>query len=239
MTSRLSSILFLVFLLPGFFVQAQVELPADELAKESVVPKFDNSVTIKSRNITLASKFEVGLYYGWNFAEPIENQSKVGLNLGYHWDEVNSFFLNYASWLSGLNTQYTSSLHSSPYSLDFTRAPALQSSAWLNYEANIYYGKISITKKGISNLSVYPILGVGMTNYTNKSYYGLNAGVGAKFYFSSRWALRTDFKIQYSGQPSPFLGGYMRTDQTAPQAGQFTDVYAVGTILDIGLIALF
>ncbi len=218
---------------------AQVELPQEELAKETVVPRFDNPTTVKARNIILNGKFETGVYYGWNFAEAIENQSKMGLNLGYHWNEISSVFINYAAWQAGLNGQYTSALSAQPYNLDFTRAPQLQSSLWVNYEWNVYYGKISITKKGISNLTVYPIAGGGMTTYSNKSYYGINAGLGAKFYFSPRWALRTDFKLQYSGQPSPFLQGAMKTSQAAPTPDRFQDTSALGTILDVGLVALF
>ena len=219
-------------------VHAQVELPEEELAKESVVPRFDNPTTVKDRNVTLSHKFETGIYYGWNFAEAINNQSKLGLNLGYHWTETSAVLINYAMWQAGLNSQYASSL--SAQGLNFNRAPALQSSTWINYEWDIYYGKISITKQGVMNISVYPIGGIGMTTYANKSYYGLDAGVGAKYYFSPRWALRTDFKVQYSGQPSPFIAQLNPSlYPTPPTYSQFGDTNAIGTILDIGLVAIF
>jgi len=235
--ARLSKIILFLFLMMSWSqVQAQMELPAEELAKESVVPKFDNSTTVKSRNVVLDHKFETGVYYGWNFAEPIENQSKIGVNLGYHWDEMSSLFINYSSWISGLNNQYSSALYSK--GLDFTRAPALQTSMWGNYEWNIFYGKISIAKQAVGNLSVYPIMGVGMTTYTNKSYYGVNGGIGTKFYFSPHWALRVDFKIQYSGQPSPFLPNIL-TSKPVPQPSDYQDTYSVGSILDVGLVAIF
>ncbi len=246
MTARFQNlrtkIIFMIPLIAGVFFgspsKAQVTLPEDELAKESVVPKFDNATTIKARNVVLSHKFEASVYYGWNFAEAIENQSKIGFNLGYHWDEFNALVLNYAQWTSGLNTQYTSSLLSK-YNLDYTRAPALQSSLWLNYEWTLYYGKISLAKQAVMNLSIYPIFGAGTTAYSNKSYYGVNAGIGAKFYFTPHWALQTDFKVQYSGEPSPYLSGYMQTSQPVPSKSQFADTYAVGTVLDVGLAAVF
>jgi outer membrane beta-barrel protein len=236
-TALLAATLIIV---PFTKVQAQdVSLPEDELSKESVVPKFDNPTTVKVRNVTLANKIEAAVYYGANFSEAIESQYKVGVDLGYHFNEYNAIFINYAQWNSGLNTQYTNSLGASPYNLDYTRAPTLQSSTWLNYEWYLYYGKISVTKQTVMNISVYPILGVGMTAYSNKSYFGGNGGIGTKFFFSPHWALRADFKIQYQGQPSPFLTGYMVKSQPVPSPGQFSDTYAIGTVLDIGIAAIF
>ncbi len=231
--------IFSALIFTSVVVRAQVELPEEELAKETVVPRFDNSTTVKSRNVILDRKIELGVYYGWNFAEAIENQSKLGFNLGYHWNETSALFLNYALWQAGLNTLYTSTLQQL-YQLDFTRAPQLQSSAWLNYEWDVFYGKISFTKQVVTNMSMYPIFGAGMTTYTNKSYPGVTAGIGTKFYFSSRWALRADFKLQYSGQPSPFLGNNaLKTGTAVPSQNSFQDTYAIGSIFDIGVIALF
>jgi outer membrane beta-barrel protein len=219
-------------------VKAAVELPEDELAQESVFPKFDNPLSVRSRNINNSKKIEVGGYLGFNFSEPIENQMKLGANLGYHWSEANALMFNYSQWMTGLNSQYTSSLNSR-YGLDFNRAPVLQNSMWLHYESLLYYGKISLSKQTIMNFNLYPIMGLGMTTYSNKSYYGLDGGIGWKLFFSKRWALRCDLKIQYSGQPSPFLNGKMKPSQPTPGASDFKDITTLSTIFDAGLVALF
>jgi len=219
---------------------AEVELPSEELARESVVPKFENPVSVKNRNIVLTGKFEVGPYFGLNFSEPIENQTKFGVNLGYHLNEDHAIVLNYAQWISGLNTQYTSGLSSaSSRAIDFTRAPALQNSAWFHWEPTLFYGKISITKLTVLNLHFYPIVGLGETTYSNKMYYGADVGGGFHFYFNKTWALRSDLKVQYSGKPNPFLTGFMKVGDPVPSPAQFGDEYVLSTIFDLGVIALF
>lgn len=226
-----------------------IDFPEDELAQESVLPKFDRPDTVKKRNVSTENKFEFGGYYGWNILEPIQNQSKVGVNLGYHWSEESAFVINYAQWMSGLNTQYTDSLGESPNFLDFSRAPKLKYSVFGNYEWKIFYGKISFTKQGVVNLSTYPIFGLGMTAYEHKSYPGVDVGIGQKFYFGKSIALRADFKLQYSQKPSPFLKGYMKAPPSSGTAGSnagdnvpsptdFKDKWDLGTILDVGVTFL-
>lgn len=236
----------LMFLfLPTFLflknVQASevVEVPQEELAQESVLPKFDRPDSVRNRNIITEKKIELGLYYGWNTLEPIRNQAKYGLNLGYHWSEISALMLNYAQWAGGLNTQYTNDLSASPNNLDFDRAPKLKYSLFAHYEWKVFYGKISFTKQGVLNLSTYPIFGLGMTAYEHKNYYGADFGIGQKFYFTKNSALRADFKLQYSQFPSPFLRGHMQKSQSTPAANDFADKWALGTIIDIGYSFLF
>jgi outer membrane beta-barrel protein len=211
-----------------------VDVPEDELAQETVLPKFDRPDSVKKRNVSTENRFEFGGYYGWNILEPIMNQSKVGFNLGYHWSEESALVVNYAQWMNGLNTQYTDSLAASN-NLDFSRAPKLKYSVFGNYEWKVFYGKISFTKQGVVNLSTYPIFGLGMTAYEHKNYPGVDFGIGQKFYFGKSVALRADFKLQYGQKPSPFLKGAMTPDKPVPQPSDFKDKWDLGTILDVGV----
>ncbi len=215
-----------------------IDFPQEELAQESVLPKFDRPESVKKRNVVTANRFELGGYYGWNIVEPIQNQSKFGLNLGYHWSEESAFMLNYSQWSGGLNKLYTDGLAESPNNLDFSRAPKLKYSVFAHYEWNIFYGKISLTKQGVMNLTTYPIFGLGMTAYEHKNYPGVDAGIGQKFYFGKRMALRADLKFQYSEKPSPFLKGKMKPTDPSPNATDFKDKWEFGTILDIGFTFL-
>jgi outer membrane beta-barrel protein len=212
-----------------------MDIQEDELAQETVLPKFDRPESVKNRNITTANRFEFGAYYGWNILEPILNQSKVGFNAGYHLSEQSAFMLNYAQWQSGLNTQYTDGLAGGSNNLDFNRAPKLKYSLYGHYEWKIFYGKISVTKNGVVNLSTYPIFGAGTTAYEHKNYFGADIGIGQKFYFGKSVALRADFKMQYGQKPSPFLQGRMRTTDPLPAAGDFADKTDLSTMLEIGL----
>lgn len=215
-----------------------VELPQEELAQESVLPKFDRPDSVRQRNVSTENRFELGGYYGWNILEPIQNQAKFGLNLGYHWSETSAFTLNYSHWLGGLNTFYTDGLSQAPKNLDFDRAPKIKYSLYGHYEWKIFYGKISLTKQGVLNLTTYPIFGLGMTAYEHKNYPGVDFGIGQKFYFSKNFALRADFKLQYGNQPSPFLRGKMKKSDPQPELNEFPDKLRLGTILDVGVSIL-
>lgn len=228
-----------VLLMGSGYVQAEtIDFPEDELAQESVLPKFDRPDSVKKRNIVTEKRFELGGYYGWNILEPIRNQSKIGLNVGYHWSEESALVLNYAQWMTGLNTLYTDGLAETPNNLDFERSPKLKYSLFAHYEWSMFYGKMSFTKQGVTNLTTYPILGAGMTAYEHRNYYAVDAGIGQKFYFTKNFALRADLKLQYGEKPSPFLQGKMKTNQTAPNPSEFENKWDLGTILDIGVTFL-
>jgi outer membrane beta-barrel protein len=210
-----------------------VELPEEELAKESVLPRFENSMSVKSRNVTLDGKFEIAPYLGFNLTEAIFNQTKLGIILGYHLNEDHAVSVNLVSFLTGLS-QYGGQLRNQFGLLFEERAPRPQYGIWGNWEINSYYGKISLSKESVINLSIYPIFGAGMTAYTHKSFFAVSGGVGIKMYFSPTWALRTDLKVQYGQQTEPFLNGAMLSGQPAPQHSQFPEKSVLGTNIDIG-----
>lgn len=216
-----------------------IRFPEDELALESVLPKFDRPVSVKNRNIVTADRFEIGVYLGFNVLEPILNTGKFGLNALYHWDEDRAFSLHYAGWATGLNTQYTDGLEESPKDLDFSRSPQLKYSLYAFHEWKAFYGKIGLTKQRVMNTHLIPLLGLGMTAYENKNYPGIAGGVAQKFYFTHDLAFRFDFKLQYSQAPSPFLKGKMRTSQPVPELSEFKDKWTFSNHLELGVTYLF
>lgn len=245
--SKSKVITFLICFLSGLFIGGtawaeELEVPEEELARETVLPRFERGEAVKSRNIITNKKFELGGYLGWNFTEPIYSQGKFGFMGGYHFDEQNVLMINFAKWMDGRNTQYTDLLRQQ-VSLEFNRAPNLEWSLWGNYELQAYYGKVSLTKQGVMNLHLYPILGFGVTKYVHKTYPGINFGIGQKYYLSKSFAIRFDFKLQYQQGPSPFLGGgkllvTLPPGTTAPVPADFKDKFSLGTIFDLGFSIL-
>lgn len=234
-----------LFLVAGLAQAATVEVPEEELAKESVLPRFERGEAVKNRNVVTNKKFELGAFGGWNFTEAIYNQMKFGFNAGYHISEGSAFVLNFNFFMPGRNKQYTDMLLSG-FKLDFTRTPDVQFSTWLNWEMKAYYGKMSWTKSGVMNVHLCPILGVGIIKYAHKVYPGINFGLGQKFYFSNNFSLRADFKLQYAQGPNPFLGGGAllteingAPNNAIPSPSAFEDKFTLGTILDIGASFLF
>lgn len=232
-----SALLLLALTAAASTAHAQLDVPEEELAKESVLPRFERGEAVKNRLVTTAGRLEVGAYAGWNFTEPIYNQTKAGLNLGYHFDETHAFMINFVKWMDGRNAQYTDLL--AKQGLDFNRAPNLEMAVWGNYEMKAYYGKMSMSKYAVTNLHLYPILGLGVSKYTHKVYPGVNAGLGMKFYFTNSIALRFDFKLQMAQGVNPFLGGgKLITANPKPSPSDFGDKFYLGTILDAGLSIL-
>ena len=220
------------------------EVPMEELAQETVLPVFENREMVKSRSVVTEKKLEFGPYVGANTTEPILNQLKYGFNIGYHPSEQSAWMLNYASWASGLNSTYTDSLSQPDNYLDFSRSPKKKYSAFLNYERKMFYGKMSLTKRSVVNMHLYPIFGGGITAYEHKNYYGVDAGIGQKFYFSPAVALRLDVKLQYAQYPSPFLKGKMRSgnpggSDPVPGLAEFKDKWGLDTNIELGFSFIF
>ncbi len=240
MKNRFSLLMSIALLFPTVTFAQDLEVPEEELARETVLPRFERGEAVKSRNVVTAKRIEVGPYLGFNFTEPIYNQTKFGFNAGYHFDEQNLLMFNFVKWMDGRNAQYTDLLRKQPFNLDFNRVPNIEYALWANYELQAYYGKVSLTKSGVLNLHLYPILGAGVTKYVHKVYPGINFGLGQKFYFGKNFALKMDFKLQYQQGPSPFLGGgkLLTTQPNTVTPADFKDKFSLGTIFDLGFTFL-
>ncbi len=217
----------------------------DELAQETVLPLFDPSRATLNRNVMTSKRFELGLYLGWNFTEPILNQNKFGLNLGYHLNEDRAINVNFANWVQGLNKQYTDGITqeangTAPPSerIDLNRVPRLKYSLFADYEWKLFYGKISITKSGVTNLSLYPFAGVGVNVFEHKTLPALQGGIGQKYYFGKNVALRLDFKLQLAQMASPFKSGALKVGNPK-DLNAFPDKLRVNSIIDLGMSFLF
>jgi len=235
--------LFIMFASPIFLhANETVLIPEYELMKEVVLPKFEKREDVKRKNVNFDNRIEVGVFGGSNFREPIYNPFKLGLELGYHWSDIHSVHLSLNNWMSGFNNQYVPGISREggdpPY--DFSRVPVPQMSYWGYYNLKAYYGKISLSKKDTMNLSLYTQYGAGVTQFSNKMYPGVAVGVGQKFYFNNNFGFKAELRLQYQGQPNPFLGGgQLKGDQPRPSPSAFSDIMRFGTIFELGVLWMF
>jgi outer membrane beta-barrel protein len=219
-------------------------IPEDELMREVVLPRFDKRETVKRSNVTFDKRFEVGIFGGSNFTEPVYNPYKFGLELGYHWSDVHSVHFSLNNWMSGFNNQYVPSISAQGGSgnakYDFDRVPVPRMSYWGYYNLKAYYGKISFSKKDTMNLSLYTQYGAGITQFSHKAYPGLAVGVGQKFYLNNNLGFKAEIRLQYQGQPNPFLGGnQLKGNQPKPDFSAFSDIMRFGTIFEVGALWMF
>lgn len=228
------------------YASEKIEFPTEEIAQETVLPKFDKTTMVKDRLINTDGRFEMAAMLGFHTSEPIYNNVKYGLNLSYHLNEQSAVTLNYNQFASGLNSTYTDALYEKD--LDFSRAPKRNYSAYGLYEWKVYYGKISFTREKVTNLVIYPMAGLGVTGFEHKVYFGTVGGIGQKIYFTRNLALRTDFLLQFTQTVNPFLadtegaendGPSISKNNPRPKPSDFSDKFAFGTHLELGLTFMF
>ena len=240
----LKKFLLLVFLSSVFLVprrarcSAEINVPKDELAQESVVPVFDNAVSIKNRNVQDRQTFDVGFFGGLAITEPIFSTSKFGISVNYHFSEAHSLGVLWAKNSTGLSKDAEGLKND--FGLDFTRVPYPDYSLMADYNYKLYYGKLSVTKNGVINTSIYASGALGVVKFVHKSYPVISVGAGEKFYFTNHLALKLDLRLLVNNAPSPFKSGVLRTGVDAvPSYDIFEEKLNTAINLEVGLNYLF
>jgi hypothetical protein len=98
---------------------------------------------------------------------------------------------------------------------------------------------MSLSKDFNMNLSLYTLLGGGVFGFENKPYPGLSGGLGQRFYFSPKFALRFDMRLNAHMAPVPFLENRIKTRDPVPTFSEFKEKLAFDTTLDFGFSYLF
>ena len=184
-----------------------IEFPKDELARESVLPIFENTLAVKSRLVPTMGHMEFGFASGFAMNEPFFKTLRYGGHLVYHITETHGFLLEGQLYQKGLNSNGQTLANRNfrneggnkagicvstdcYFRLEYAPQPEYHFIA--NYQVTAYYGKISILKNFVMNLSLYGLLGLGTVGLGGENAPALNLGLGQKFYFSKNWGLRAD-----------------------------------------------
>jgi outer membrane beta-barrel protein len=179
-----------------------IEFADEELAQESVVPVFDQPLAVKKRNILTDGRIELSLYSGFFLNEAFFSPIALGGSATYHITETHGIQLMGSALTAGLST-YGEALKNNPNSgvrQNYELAPAPKSLAMLFYEWTPFYGKISITKQTVQNISLSFQAGGGMIGIGDENLPALGAGVTQRFFFGKSWGLYADLKsVLYQG----------------------------------------
>lgn len=241
--------IFLIMVLcANQIANAQLDVPKDELATETVYPIFDQAKSVRNRNVQTTGRIDVGLFAGLALTEPIANTTKVGLAANYHLNEYHSLGLMYISNSTGLSKDAEGI--KADFGLDFGRAPQPKSMIMLDYNYKPYYGKMSFTKNGVINTTIYGSATGGVIQYDHKTYPALGLGLGERFYFGKNISLKTDLRLLVHQAPIPFKGGVLCDGSKASCGGSggldpvpsydvFSERITYTTNLEIGLNFLF
>jgi outer membrane beta-barrel protein len=180
-----------------------IEFPDEELAPESVLPVFDHPVSVMNRNVGLRKRFELGPEFGLSLMEPFYNPYNLGGSLSYYLNEESAINIVGTYFFPGLNSN-GNALNPIPgqpnINANLQYAPAPKYFLLANYQFTAFYGKISITKEFVMNLSLYGFLGGGVFGIGDSTNPAIDFGLGQNFYLSKSFALKFDLRFMiYQG----------------------------------------
>ena len=214
----------------------KIIFPEDELATESVLPKFDRPDSVRSRNIATAGRFEFGAFTGWASDEPIFNPIQFGGTATYHFDETHGLNLVYGLFGGGVNS-YAKEINSS-VGLDYTNAFGPKGYYLADYQFTGFYGKMSMAKDTVVNLHLFGLVGAGMMDFGGVNEMILNFGLGQKFYFSKNAALRFDMRFMRYNGPNPAAISKTDLNSGTKTAEDFESTSFLTTHLTVGVVFL-
>jgi outer membrane beta-barrel protein len=241
----LSFSLFL-FLCTSLTVHAAetIEFPEEELAKESVLPVFENSRSVLNRNVLTQGRLELGLGGGLSLNDAFYNPMIYGITGSYHFTEEHALNLTATFWSEGLST-YGEQLERGEgltgKNFDAGYAPHAKSMFLANYQFTAFYGKISLSKKAVMNLTLHGLAGLGMIQMDGISPIVANVGFGQRFFFTPRIALRMDLSLLMYQGPDPTsvdLNDKAPAAPPSPSASDFQKELQFQTLLQGYLVFL-
>ena len=237
---------FFLMLLVCFSKGQEIRFPTEELARESVFPVFeDNNQATMNRKVSLKYKLDL---FGSAFLrgdEPFYFRLLVSSGLGFYLSEKYGLSLTGFYFMPGrsANGKNLLSVESKaegyiPNRFDTTLAPHPQWAVFLNYVVSPFYGKISLSKKMVTNFNVSLSAGVGLIHLAQNEcslcesvsltgvmwrpavWLGIKQRIflGKRFYFYSSFGFLT-----YYG-PNPVNINIREASQPPPLA-DFTDPY--------------
>jgi outer membrane beta-barrel protein len=232
----------LFFLLAVLFTQTAIaetiEFPQEELATESVLPVFDNPVSVKNRNVVTAKRFEIGPHIGSQVSEPFFEQMNFGVNGTYHMDETHGVNIFGSVFSDGLQESGKSlkNIQGTSDKINLEYGPHTEWIGLVSYQYNAFYGKLSITKDAVMNLSLYGLVGLGGVNIGGTTFPAATFGLGQNFYFTKDLALRVDMRFLVHQGPD-MVGGASNPlrNATSPQpVDAFDKRLFIGSLLSGG-----
>ncbi len=201
-----------------------IEVPEDELTRESVLPVFEKSDVVLNRSVTLGRKFELGAGLGFALNEPFYNPMNFQALGTYYFSDLHGVHVVGSFFMDGLSSygeqlKRGEGLGGPANGFDPSKAPSPKYMVLGNYQLNVFYGKISLSKQTVMNLTLFGVAGVGVFNFEDVNAVAFNFGFGQNFYISKNFALRMDFRGLIFDGPDPTSKSLRPVDN--PSSGSF------------------
>jgi outer membrane beta-barrel protein len=243
----LAAILLILASSPAFG-EMKINFPEEELATESVLPKFEEKSAIKNRNVKHAGRFELNLMGGMVASEALYSPFNFGGSLTYHFDNTHAIHVMATFFLGGLNDNgealkngdvFLADGSAGQIRFDAEEAPNKEMLLAAHYQYTAYYGKISLTGDVVMNLTLSALLGGGAYIMGDLIAPAANVGISQRFYFNSKFALRFDIILSaFNGVDITSAGPLNPTDNVVPDAEDFDRSVQFDSNLFFGLSIL-
>lgn len=227
--------------------EVKITFPDEELATESALPVFEDKVAVRNRKVNHKGKFEINLMGGLVASEPLYDPLSYGLSLAYHFDNTRAIHFVGAVFQEGLSGSGQSlrdgnvigdNGSTSGQIFDPSKAPFKEFMVAAHYQYTAYYGKISLTRDKIMNLSLSGLIGGGVYGLTGLIAPAVNLGLSQRLYFTSNIALRMDILFSlYNGVDITSAGQLLPT-APAPDVDDFDRTMQFDTNVYMGLSIL-
>ncbi len=219
-----------------------IKLTPEELSLETVLPVFEYPAVVKNRRVPIKGRFELGLMAGFILTEPLYTNTGFALSGTYNFTEKHGVNL-FGLFLSGGLSANGERLRKGGFSREFdpSLAPFLENIILANYVYTAYYGKMSLSKKLVVNLSLSGLAGLGMVGYEDSQFLAMQLGVSQRFFFSKHWGINFDIRLLGHQGPDPTsldLSSNGNITEKQP-SDAFEETFFLKTTLAAGLVILF
>ncbi len=223
----------------------RIEFPEEELAREAVLPIFDSKLAVKNRRVNHSKKLEFNLLSGMVMSEAIYDPFHFGASLTYHMDNTRAIHVMAAVYGDGLQDRAKDLRNGdvldgngntgSGLTFDASQAPSKEFMLSAHYQYNAYYGKISLSKENVMNLTLSGLIGGGFYMIGSTLAPTFNFGLSQRLYFSRKVALRLDLLFSlYSGIDITSASG-LETSTPAPDESDFDTAILFDSNIFVGV----
>jgi len=181
-----------------------VEFPESELARESVLPVFDQPEAVKRRFVPTDGRIEISGFAGTSLNDAFLYNYPFGGEVQYHLSEIHAVGLMVEGFATS-NTGYVSQIQQQVTGgnvIPFAQNPAPTFATLGEYEFTPYYGKISLSKQNVVNLNISATGRVGMVNLSaGGSSFTAGLGINERFFLTRNFGLKLDLSTLFYTKP--------------------------------------
>ncbi len=223
------------------FAKQTIEFSEGELASESVHPVFDNPVSVRNRSVVTTGRMELGLGANYLLMEPFFAPTGFGATGTYHFNEDHALNVMGSMFTATLNDN-GKALNPIPgtnpaINMNLQKAPAPKYMLLANHQFTGFYGKISLSKEFVMNLHLYGLWGLGVYGIGDGLFPAASFGLGQKFYFNQRFALRFDLRFLVYQGPDVVSKRIQDADSDRP-ASSFDQRLFFSSVISVGAVFL-